>query len=273
MKKLLLLVSVVAAAYAVYLFFIKETAPEKQKDKAILTVAVEGTYRPWSYKNANGDLIGFDVEMAKDICASITVHCSFVQRDWGDIIPGLLQKKYDVVVAAMAITPSRQKKMAFSAPYADPGISFASSTIKKKHTIKQLQKILEGKIIAVQNGTVAQEYVRTFFKRSTILGFPDQLSVNRAIISGAAAAGVNENTSWLVLLKHEANISIISPILRIDSNPILGKGFGVAMRKSEKNLKDKINHALRQLKNNGTLDKLSLKWLGYDAIIGDKAVK
>src|SRR5687768_13870841 len=88
-------------------------------------IATEGAYAPWNFTSAGGKLEGFEIDLAKDLCARMKVKCEIVAQDWDGIIPALQAKKYDAIMAGMSITPKREEVMSFSRVYALPINTFA----------------------------------------------------------------------------------------------------------------------------------------------------
>src|ERR1700754_2260620 len=80
-------------------------------DKMHLTVAVEGAFPPYNEVGPDGSLQGFDVDFAKAVCAKIDADCDLVKQDWDGMIPGLLAKKFDVIISSMGILPDREEKV------------------------------------------------------------------------------------------------------------------------------------------------------------------
>ena len=83
----------------------------------VLRVAMEGTYPPWSFKTASGNLEGFDVDIANALCVQMRVKCEIVAAAWDGLIPGLLANRYDALVASMSTTPERRKRVLFTHKY------------------------------------------------------------------------------------------------------------------------------------------------------------
>ena len=104
--------SLLAAAFAVLALGAPQTASAET-----LRVGMECTYAPFNFKNANGELDGYDVDVAKGVAGIIGADLEFVCQQWDGMIPALLANKFDLVVASMSITDSRLKKMDFSQPY------------------------------------------------------------------------------------------------------------------------------------------------------------
>ena len=84
-----------------------------------IKIGTEGAYPPWNSKDASGKLIGFEVELAYTLCRYIGKQCEIVEQDWDGMIPALIMRKFDVIMAGMSITAERQKAINFSQGYAD----------------------------------------------------------------------------------------------------------------------------------------------------------
>ena len=90
-----------------------------------IKIGTEGAYPPWNSKDASGNLIGFEVELAQELCAIMKRECTIVEQDWDGMIPALLMRKFDAIMAGMSITAERQKTITFSQGYADEVASLA----------------------------------------------------------------------------------------------------------------------------------------------------
>ena len=90
-----------------------------------IKIGTEGAYPPWNSKDASGNLIGFEVELANELCKIMKAECTIVEQDWDGMIPALLMRKFDAIMAGMSITAERQKTITFSQGYADEVASLA----------------------------------------------------------------------------------------------------------------------------------------------------
>ena len=106
-------------------------------------------------------MTGFDVDIAKALCAQMKAKCTIVAQDWDGIIPGLLAKKYDAIVASMSITEERMKKVAFTQPYYANYLQFVTKKGKKLETTKAG---LKGKTIGAQRQTISSKYLEDTYK-------------------------------------------------------------------------------------------------------------
>ena len=101
-----------------------------------IKIGTEGAYPPWNSKDASGNLIGFEVELANALCEIMKHNCTIVEQDWDGMIPALTSKKFDAIMAGMSITEERMKTINFSQGYADEVASFAvmkGSTLENYH--------------------------------------------------------------------------------------------------------------------------------------------
>ncbi|MDE0254711.1 MAG: transporter substrate-binding domain-containing protein, partial [Rhodospirillaceae bacterium] len=135
------------------------SAPAAARD---IRIATEGAYPPFNSKNAKGELVGFDVDLARAICAHMKAKCTLVAQDWDGIIPGLLAKKYDLIVASMSITEERKKKVAFSTPYYSNYLQFVA---KKGSGFKPTADGIKGKTLGAQRATVSSQYLEDNYRK------------------------------------------------------------------------------------------------------------
>src|SRR3546814_6898436 len=95
------------------------SAVVQAKDWTVVRIATEGAYAPWNFKTATGELAGFDVDLAAELCRRMGVECEIIAQDWDGIIPALNAGKYDAIIASLTITDARREAIDFSIVYAD----------------------------------------------------------------------------------------------------------------------------------------------------------
>ena len=145
-----------------------------------IRIGTEGAYPPWNAKDESGKLIGFEVELANFLCIYMKADCTIVEQDWDGMIPGLLMRKYDAIMAGMSITDERMKTINFSQGYADEvaslavmkgsslegmdtpkGINLSKGGSDVKKALKTLTAALAGKTIGVQTATIHQNFLES----------------------------------------------------------------------------------------------------------------
>ena len=147
--KRLLSTLVVAAAVAL------SAASVDAKEWKKVRIGVEGAYPPFSYVDPDGKLAGFDIDIANALCKQMGAECTMVQQDWDGIIPALLARKYDAIIASMSITEERKKKVAFTDKYYNTPAKFA----RKRGSGVEISKAgLKGKTVAVQRATIHENF-------------------------------------------------------------------------------------------------------------------
>ncbi|MCL4168676.1 UNVERIFIED_CONTAM: hypothetical protein GTU68_035830, partial [Idotea baltica] len=115
-----------------------------------LGICVEGAYPPFSETAEDGSVVGFDIDIANALCDEMGKTCEMVKVDWDGIIPALLSKKCDGIIASMSITPERQEVISFSGKYYNTPNMF----IAKEGTMLD---DIAGLKVGVQRGTIHQD--------------------------------------------------------------------------------------------------------------------
>jgi arginine/ornithine transport system substrate-binding protein len=130
------------------------------KDWTKVRIGTEGAYPPFNYMSPDGQIVGFDVDIAMALCEHMKVECTLVQQDWDGIIPALLAKKYDAVVASMSITDERKQKVDFTKKYYQTPARFVA---RKGSGIEISKEGLTGKKVGVQRATTNDSFLTDNF--------------------------------------------------------------------------------------------------------------
>lgn len=221
-----------------------------------IRIATEGAYPPFNHKNTTGELIGFDVDIAKALCAEMKVKCTIAAHDWDGIIPGLLAKKYDLIVASMSITDERKQKVAFSDPYYSNFLQFVA---RKGAGLTPTAAGLKGKTLGAQRSTVSSHYLEDKFRKtSRIKVYDKQTAAWLDLTSGrvdAVLADIYPAYDWL---KANTDYEFIGK--KIDINDKIG----IAARKDDTALLAKVNAALKAIRANGTYARINARHFPFD---------
>ena len=225
-------------------------------------VATEGAYAPFNFKDANGQLQGFDVDIAKALCAKANFDCEIVAQDWDGIIPGLLAKKYDAIIASMAITPERKKSIDFTNKYYYTPAHFIA---KKGSNVEISEAGLKGKTVGVQRATIHANYIhQTYGNVVTVKEYDTQENANLDLVAGRLDLILADSVVLQegFLNKPEGkDFAFVGPDLY---GPIFGEGAGIGIRKEDTKLKDAFNAAIKAIRADGTYKKINDKYFSFD---------
>jgi polar amino acid transport system substrate-binding protein len=229
-----------------------------------IRIGTEGAYPPYNNLNAKKELEGFEIDYMNDLCGKMKVKCTWVVQDWDGIIPALLSKKYDVIVAGMNATPERQKRVDFSDVYTSTPIGMIGAKSITSTNISP--DALKGKAIGAQGSTIHMNYLEAYYKGSTLRPYPTQEEVNLDLLNGRLDYVVADVEALESFLKDKGKdcCKMIAEVKR--DAAIHGPGVGMAIRKEDQALKTMLNKAIADSKADGSLDKHAMKWLGKKAI-------
>lgn len=218
-----------------------------------IKIATESSYKPFSYTDADGKLIGYEIELVDALCAQMKAECEVISQDWDGLIPGLNAQKFDAAIAGMSITPERKEVVEFSDPYFHSGIILIG---KKSDDISV--EGLKGQPIASQRSTVASQYLQDEHADADIKLYDTQDNAYLDLTSGRVRAMMSDKVTGTDWLKTEAGKDYEVKGQEISTND---DAMGIAFRKGDP-LVAKFNAALAELKANGTYDQITGSYFG-----------
>ncbi|GAB6261699.1 ABC transporter substrate-binding protein [Photobacterium sp. CCB-ST2H9] len=254
MKKWILAAAVVSA--------LGVTSAQAKEWKEI-RFGIEGAYPPFSWTEPSGELKGFDVDMANALCQELEAKCKIVAQDWDGIIPSLLARKYDAIIAAMSITDERKKKVDFTHKYA----LIPNKYVAKKGTQLDFSKDgLKGVKIGVQRATTHDKYLTDNYGDSVEIvrygSFDDAYLDLKAGRIAAVLGDASALEEGLLNKDGGDGYEFIGPSL---TDPKwFGDGFGIATRKQDKDLTEKLDKAILSLREKGVYKQIQDKYFSYD---------
>jgi len=225
------------------------------KARGTLRIGLEGTFPPFNSKAPDGQLVGYDVDIAKAVAAKLGVKPEFITTEWSGIIAGLQAGKFDVIVNQVGVTDARKKVLDFSTPYTYS----AAQLIQRKDDPRQFRSLedLKGKKLGVGLGTNYMDMAKAVpgIDVKTYPGAPEYLA---DLTAGRLDAALNDRLMLAYLLK-------TSP-LPLRTGAIVGTGTPTAIpfRKGNPKFEKAIDDAMAQLEADGTFTKISDKWFGID---------
>ena len=248
-----------------------------------IRIGTEGAYPPWNSKDASGKLIGFEVELAWTLCRYIGQQCEIVEQDWDGMIPALIMRKFDAIMAGMSITDERKKAINFSQGYADEvaslavmkgsnlegmqtseGINLTKKSGAVKKDLKTITQALAGKTVCVQTATIHQNFLESGdVGKVNVRTYKTQDEVNLDLASGrcdVALAAAVAFTDYAE--KSKKPLVLVGPTF---SGGAFGNGVGVGIRKDDTELLKAFNSAINKARKNGDISRIATKWFGFDA--------
>ena len=225
-------------------------------------IGTEGAYPPFNFVDSAGKLQGFDIDISKALCEKMKVECEFVAQDWDGIIPALLAKKYDAIIASMSITEERMKKVDFTDKYYNTPAKFV---VKKGSGITDTSPAgLKGKVIGAQSSTTHSSFLEDTYKDSEIKLYGTQDEANADLVSGRLDAIIADSVvMWEWVTKTEDGKCCDQLPEAYSEEKWFGKGAGIAIRKGEGELKDMLNKAISEIVADGTYKTINEKYFPF----------
>jgi polar amino acid transport system substrate-binding protein len=243
--------TIAAAAIAALML----AAPAGGLRAEVLRIGTEGGYPPFNQIDPSGELIGFDIDIAQALCDNMKVACEFVREDGDGLIPGLLARRYDAIVASMSITEERRLAVDFTVPYYSNKLRFVAAEgarLDPGH--------LEGKIIGVQRANVGAAHLDARpFRGATVKLYDTQDDAYLDLASGridAVLADMLAGHEWLTSVAGEGFTFLGEPI-------DIGDKVAIAVRKGDTELLARLNAALAEIIADGTYEELNAKYFPF----------
>ena len=233
---------------------------------ADLRIGVEGAYPPFSWKESDGTLKGFDIEIAEALCEEMGRKCVMVEQDWDGMIPALLAKKYDAIIASMSITPERKKRVNFSEKYYNTPAKFVA---KKGSGLEITKAGLKGKRIGLQRGTTHQCFMEKMFPDAELVLYATQEEVFQDLAIGRIDANFSDSIAADDgFLKTDAGKDFAFVGGDMHDMECHGEGAGIAVRKGDDELRMEFNKAIKALRDKGVYQKINAKYFDFDIFGG-----
>ncbi len=232
-----------------------------------LRIAIEGAYPPFSAVNERGELFGFDVDIARALCEEMQRQCTLMQQDWDGLIPALLARRFDAIIASMTITDERKQAVSFTNKYYQTPARYLR---RKESGIEATLEGLRGKNIGVQRATIFEHYIKENYGDSVnirLYGNFDEmyLDLQNGRLEVAFVDGLSTISAFLETPAGQ-EFEFFGPI--ISDEQWIGEGIGIAVRKDDDALREQFNAAIQTVRADGRYDAIRSKYFDFD-IYGD----
>ncbi|WP_032121353.1 amino acid ABC transporter substrate-binding protein [Clostridium amazonitimonense] len=236
---------------------------ENIKKRGYIILGLDDTFVPMGFKDASGEVVGFDIDIAKELGRRLNLEVKFQPIDWAMKETELKNKNIDVIWNGYSITEERKEKVEFSDPYVENRqviITLKDSNINKKSD-------LEGKKVAVQSGSSALDAIN---KEEELMkkfqnGKPITFDTNNEALMDLESSRVDAVVADEILSRYYTT-QRGSEKYKVLSEDFGKEQYGIGMRKGDKKFIEEINSILNNMKRDGTTSKISSKWFGEDII-------
>lgn len=243
------------------------------KDWTEIRLASEGAYPPFNMTAADGSMRGFDIDIGNALCEELKARCTWVKQEWDGMIPALMSRKFDAIVASMSITDERKAKVDFTNKYYASPLALIA---KKGSPLQPDLATLKGKKIGVQRGTVSDNFATRYWdgKGPEIIRYAKQDEAYLDLRSGrmdAAFADYLEAYGGFLTKPEGEGYDVAGERLfgkTAEEKAVIGEGIGIAVRKRDKELTEQLNKALATIRSNGKYDEIQKRYFPMD-IYGD----
>lgn len=257
------------------------------KDWKQVTIATEGAFPPWNSTEADGTLVGFEIDLAKDLCGRMKVECKVEAQAWDGIIPALTAGKFDAIMSGMSATAKREEVIGFSTPYGSTGQTFAvleGSDLAKMplngelfplesdpegaaKAVETIKPAFKGKVIGVQASSIAESFLqKNFADVAEIREYKTTQEHDLDLMSGRVDA-IMASMAYVTTAAKDAANKGLEPVGPRFQGGMLGRGSSVGLRKEDTELKALFDKAIAEANADGTIKTLSDKWFGFDVSV------
>jgi len=254
-----------------------------------IRIGTEGAFFPYNFMRPDGTVDGFEIDLANHLCETMQVKCSFVIQPFDGIIPALNAGKFDAIMAGLTNTPKRAEIVDFSISYSFTPQVFAtlkgSAFENLPHTgesvflshdgtgeaheagvkmVEDVKAAIKGKTIGVQTATLSLQLLEGYFADEVTLREYKTTEQHDLDLTSERVDLISASRAYMKSLQEKPGfeeVVMTGPFWRGD---FLGKGVGIGLRKGEPALKAAFDKAIEQAKQDGTIKRLSEKWVGFD---------
>lgn len=224
-------------------------------------IAIEGNYPPFNYVDQDGQAKGFEVDLAKALCDLMGRECTFVVLDWDGMIPGLLAGKVDAVMASMSITEERRKAVAFTSKYYDESGSYV---VRKGSGVEISNDGLSDARIGVQRSSTWSDYIKNTYPDSTVVYYDNDDKGCLDLLAGRIDTYLAQSYYMSQWVKKPEGAGLEIKGMPVHDTRFIGEGIGIALRKDNTELKERLDTALATILENGTYKKIASAYFDFD---------
>ena len=262
-NKLILILAIIIIAIVAVVFATKTKTKEtgdslsRILNKNTFILGLDDSFPPMGYRNENNEIVGFDIEVAKEVCKRLGVQLVIQPISWNAKEQELNSYNIDCIWNGMSINEKRKEVMSLSDSYMTNRMIFV---VKNESNIQKLED-LTGKSIGVQSGSSAEETLEAsnvYSQANQIISYADNITAFMDMETNQTeAVFVDEVLANYYIASNNKNYRILDEALDEEQ-------YAIGFRKQDTELCNKVNEILKEMKTDGTLAKISTKWFGKD---------
>jgi len=227
---------------------------ERIKKAGKITIGIDDAFPPLEFRDEKNNLVGYDIDLAAEAAKRLGIQVEWIPTDWNGVILALNSGKFDIIWSGMSMTKERAQQVDFSPAYLNESqvivVRGDEESIKTKDDLK-------GKVVGTQLGSTSEEAAKTL---EGIKELKKYSKFTEAFLDLANkrvdAIVVDELVGRYYMTKRPGQFKVLFPLVK---EPV-----GIAFRKQDKALREAITKVLKEMKEDGTMAKISQKWFGED---------
>jgi polar amino acid transport system substrate-binding protein len=226
-------------------------------------VGIAGDYPPFNYLE-NGQLRGFDVEIARALCSHMQVDCQLIVQPWDSAITALQGAQIDAFISSMSITKERQQLLDFTRPYYNTPVRFV---LRQGNDMPVTPAAAwQGKVLAAEDHTIYADYIRAYLvpAGAKLLLVEDDEAVWRAVATKQADAALGDVVANQFVFQRDYGHGLMESGAPLTDTRYMGVGAGIALRKGNSALRDRFDQALLAIHRSGQYTQIRNRYFNFD---------
>lgn len=236
--------------------------PAEAREFKKLRIGLDGTYPPFSKKDGEGRIVGFDPEMAAVICARLAVECEYLALGWNDLVPALLSRRVDLLVASQPITDDARRAVEFTNRYyrIAPRFVARASDLARPTT----RAALKGVRVGVRAGTAHAAWLAAERPEAQRVELRNEAEAGAALVAGRVDLVFGDTLAlyeWLDRAAPRGAAAFTGE--GVEAPRLFGDGAGIAFRREDRDLGQLVDKVLHDIGRDGTFDRLAGRWFPF----------
>lgn len=222
-----------------------------------LRVVTDPSFVPFEMQNEEGEMVGFDMDIIAEVAERAGFEYELQTMDFNGIIPALQTGNVDIAIAGITITEEREEVVDFSDPYYDSGLRILVRA--DDDSVEEFED-LEGKTIGTKTGSTSYDYLtKNLDENDDVTPYPGSSDMYMALMSGSVDAVFYDapNVGYFASTKGEGRVKTVGDLYE-------GQQYGIALKEGSEWV-EKVNEALKEMKEDGTYDEIHEEWFGEKA--------